>query len=169
MTPPDTRTEPPETAGERATLDGFLDWQRQTLLWKCAGLSPEQLRARPLPSTNLSLIGLVRHLAAVERSWFRQDVDGQDVPSLHYTDAEPDLDIDPPADTDTHTDLATWTAEVASCRAAVRDRDLDDTFLNPRGKPMTVRWVYVHMIEEYARHNGHADLIRQAIDGATGE
>ena len=166
--PPAARTEPPSRAGERATLEGFLDFHRETLLWKCAELTPGQLRLRPLPTTNLSLLGLVRHLADVERSWFRRRVAGEDAPPIFYTEEEIDRDIDPPSDSDPESDLATFRAEVAGCRAAVRDRGLDDTFDSRQG-PISVRWVYVHMIEEYARHNGHADLLRQAIDGATGE
>jgi uncharacterized damage-inducible protein DinB len=167
-TPKDARREPPPVADERATLQGFLDFHRDTLMWKCADLSAEQLKARPLATTNLSLLGLVRHLADVERSWFRRRVAGQDAPPIFYTEAEPDLDIDPPPDADPDADLATWRAEVAACDAAVADRSLDDTFLS-RDETLSLRWLYSHMIEEYARHNGHADLIRQAIDGATGE
>jgi uncharacterized damage-inducible protein DinB len=168
-TPEDTRREPPEAAAERATLQGFLDFHRDTLLWKCAQLSDDQLRARPLATTNLSLLGLVRHLADVERSWFRRRIAGEDAPPIYYTEAEPDLDIDPPADADPAADLEVFRAEVAACDAAVAGHDLDDTFVTQRGATRSVRWVYVHMIEEYARHNGHADLIRQAIDGAVGE
>ena len=129
--PPDDRTDPPYVGGERAVLEGFLDFHRETLLWKCAGLTPEQLRLRPIPSTNLSLLGLVRHLAAVERSWFRQDVAGEDVPALYYTRAEPDRDIDPPPEADPEADFAAFRAEVEACRAAARDRDLDSTFVTP--------------------------------------
>ena len=156
-------------AAERATLQGYLDFHRDTLMWKCADLSDEQLRARPLATTNLSLLGLVRHLADVERSWFRRRIAGEDAPPIFYTDAEPDLDIDPPADADPAADLETWRLEVAACDAAVADRDLDDTFVPRPGETLSVRWVYVHMIEEYARHNGHADLLREAVDGVTGE
>jgi uncharacterized damage-inducible protein DinB len=167
-TPKDTRREPPETAGERETLQGFLDYHRDTLMWKCADLTPDQLRVRPLPTTNLSLLGLVRHLADVERSWFRRRVAGEDAPPIFYTEAEPDLDIDPPPDADPEADLAVWRAEVAACDAAVAGRDLEDTFVSRTGT-LSLRWLYAHMIEEYARHNGHADLIREAIDGAVGE
>ena len=92
--PPDRRRFPPEIAGERATLQGYLDYHRDTLMWKCAGLTPDQLRARPLPTTNLSLLGLVRHLAEVERGWFRGVLAGRDDPPLFSSDAEPDGDID---------------------------------------------------------------------------
>jgi uncharacterized damage-inducible protein DinB len=165
----DTRRDPPANGNERATLQGFLDYHRDTLMWKCSGLTDEQLTARPLPTTNLSLLGLVRHLADVERSWFRRRVAGEDAPPIFYTEAEPDLDIDPPADADPLSDIDTFKAEVAAAQDAVRDRPLDGTFLSSRGSTISLRWVYLHMIEEYARHNGHADLIRQAIDGVTGE
>jgi uncharacterized damage-inducible protein DinB len=167
--PPDTRTQPQLVGDERVLLEGFLDYHRDTLLWKCTDLTPDQLRLRPVPTTNLSLLGLVRHLADVERGWFRCGVAGEDLPPIFFTEQELDLDIDPPPDADPDADFATYRAEVAACRAAVRDRGLDDTFLSRRGNTISLRWVYLHMIEEYARHNGHADLIRQAIDGATGE
>jgi uncharacterized damage-inducible protein DinB len=168
-TPKDDRTDPPHAGAERALLEGFLDYHRDTLLWKCAELTPEQLQLRSVPTTNLSLLGLVRHLADVERSWFRRGVAGEDAPPIFYTEEELDLDIDPPPDADAGADIEVFRAELEACRAAVRDRALDDTFVSRRGNEISLRWVYVHMIEEYARHNGHADLLRQAIDGATGE
>ena len=166
--PEDRRRLPPPTGDERATLDGYLDYHRDTLMWKCAGLTADQLKARPLPTTNLSLLGLVRHLADVERSWFRRRVAGEDAPPIFYTEEQPDLDIDPPPDADPEADFAVWRAEVEACMAAVRHRGLDETFAAWWGEA-SLRWLYGHMIEEYARHNGHADLIRQAIDGAVGE
>ena len=169
MTPEDDRTEPPLTGGERALLQGFLDFHRQTLLWKCAGLTADQLRQRPLPTTNLSLHGLVRHLADVERSWFLRRIAGQDAPPIFYTEAEQDRDIDPPADADPAADLERFRAETAAADAAVRDLPLEATGTFQDGQRFSLRWVYVHMIEEYARHNGHADLLRQAVDGAVGE
>ena len=168
-TPPDDRTDPPYAGDELETLTGFLDFLRDTLLWKCAGLTPDQLRLRPLPFTNLSLHGLVRHAADVERFWFRESVAGEDVPRLFSAEDDHDLDIDPPAEADPVADVEVYKAELARVRAAVAGRPLDSTFVSRRGNTMTVRWVFVHMIEEYARHNGHADLIRQAIDGVVGE
>jgi uncharacterized damage-inducible protein DinB len=166
--PPDERRFPPAAGDERSTLEGYLDYHRDTLMWKCAGLTADQLRARPLPSTNLSLLGLVRHLADVERSWFRRRLAGEDAPPIYYDDRNRDGDIDPPPDADPDADLAVWRAEVEACTAAAAGRGLDETF--PTGqRDVTLRWLYNHMIEEYARHNGHADLLRQAIDGATGE
>src|SRR5215207_8145508 len=166
-TPQDDRVEPALTGDERLLVEGFLDYHRQTLLWKCAELTPEQLRARPLSTTNLSLQGLVRHLADVERGWFRRRIAGQDAPPIFYTQAEPDLDIDPPADADPLADIETFRAEVATVQDAVRELPLESTGTFPDGKSFSLRWVYLHMIEEYARHNGHADLLREATDGAT--
>lgn len=163
------RTEPPYEGDELATVEGFLDFHRDTLVWKCEGLTPEQLSSRPIPFTNLSLHGLVRHLADVERSWFRKWVASEDVQPIFWTEENRDLDIDPPADADPVADLEVFKAELALVRDAVRGRSLDDTFVSSRGNTLNVRWVYVHMVEEYARHNGHADLIRQAIDGTVGE
>jgi uncharacterized damage-inducible protein DinB len=168
VTTSDGRPYPPETGAERAMLDGFLDFHRRTLRWKCSGLSPQQLHTRPLASTNLSLLGLVRHAAEVERSWFREGVDGQAEDPIYWTRAEPDRDIDPPADADAEADLATWAAEIEAAREVLRRHELDDHFVTGRGTSASVRWLMIHMIEEYARHNGHADLLRQAIDGAVG-
>ena len=164
------RFDPPGAGDERATLDGFLDYQRDTLLWKCSELTPEQLAARPLPTTVLSLLGLVRHLADVERSWFRRGFAGEDAPPIYYDrDTDPDGDIVPPPDADPAEAFATYRREVEAARAAVRGHDLGETLVSPRGVTLSLRWVHLHMIEEYARHNGHADLLREAIDGATGE
>jgi uncharacterized damage-inducible protein DinB len=167
----DERFDPPGAGDERATLDGFLQFHRDTLLWKCDALSPSQLAARPLPTTVLSLLGLVRHLADVERSWFVRAFGGDESaqPIFYDRDTDPDGDIVPPPDADVAADLAVYAREVAAARAAVEGHDLSETFVSPRGNTLSLRWVYVHMIEEYARHNGHADLLREAIDGATGE
>lgn len=167
--PTDDRFEPPYLGDERTILAGFLRFHRETLLWKCAELSPEQLAARPLPTTVLSLLGLVRHLADVERSWFRRGFAGEDAPPIYYSDADPDADIEPPPDADPAEAFATYRREVEAAEAAARGHDLEETFVSRRAETISLRWVYVHMIEEYARHNGHADLLREAIDGTTGE
>lgn len=149
---------------ERAALEAFITWHRQTLLWKVAGLTGEQLASRPIPSTAMSLLGIVRHMTEVERHWWRIRVAGEDVPSLHLDDAEwTDGDGDN-AEEDYRQLLAEWPA----VDAAAARYDLDHTF-DRRGELWSVRTLYLHLIEEWARHNGHADLIREAIDGATGE
>jgi hypothetical protein len=150
-------------------LEAFLDAHRATLLIKCQGLSDAQLKLRSTPPSRLSLLGLVRHLTEVERSWFRRRVSGAtDAPPLYYTDDRPDGDFD---DTDVGNPseiFATYLAEVDRCRGAVANLPLDATIDATVGQ-LSLRWVYLHMLEEYARHNGHADLLREAIDGTTGE
>ena len=131
--PPDDRRYPPEIGDERATLAGLPRLPPGHADVEVRRPDAEQLRARPLPTTNLSLLGLVRHLADVERSWFRRRLAGEDAPPIFYTEAEPDLDIDPPPDADPEADIAVWRAEVAACDAAVAGRDLDDTFASPDG------------------------------------
>ncbi|MEV6104554.1 DinB family protein [Streptomyces sp. NPDC051940] len=162
------RTEP-RTAPEREMLQGWLDYHRDTLLMKCAGLTPEQLRTPSVPTSTLTLHGLLRHLALVERWWFRQCFLGEDVDDLYWTPDNPDGDFDDVPTADARADLAVYQAETAACDAAVADRGLDEIFTDKRGRTTSLRWVYGHLIEEYARHNGHADLLREAIDGVTGE
>jgi uncharacterized damage-inducible protein DinB len=168
MTTP-ARRKPPGAADERAQLEGFLDYHRETLLWKCAGLTDEQLRERPVPPSVLSLHGLVRHMADVERSWFRERFAGEDVPALFDLQDNPDADFLGTAEADPAADLALLRGEIQAVKETVRDRGLDETMTAPDGSLCTLRWIYLHMIEEYARHNGHADLVRERIDGATGQ
>jgi hypothetical protein len=163
------RTRPPTVGDERALLDGFLDWNRQTLLWKCSGLTADQLKIVAAPST-LTLLGLVRHLTDVEQWWFNVRAAGQPEHPLYGTDENPDGDFDDIAGADAEADIAAYRAQWQASRDAVAPLSLDHTFWHPRyEKQISVRWVYLHMLEEYARHNGHADLIRERIDGATGE
>ncbi|WP_299954750.1 DinB family protein [uncultured Modestobacter sp.] len=175
MTVAPVRVDPPFTDGERAALAAWLDLHRATLLVKCAGLTPEQLGERPLPPSGLSLRGLLRHMTDVERYWFARVVAGRDVPT-HYWAAAEDADFDGvgadgdvPA-TAVPAELAAFTAEVGASRAtAAGHASLDDVSAGLRhGERVSLRWVLLHMIEEYARHNGHADLLRERIDGTTG-
>jgi uncharacterized damage-inducible protein DinB len=164
-----TRTDAPLVGDERTMLDGWLDHHRQTLLLKCAGLTAEQLALRGVEPSSLSLLGLVRHMAEVERWWFRRSFAGEHLGDLYCSEASPDGDFDEVDTANAEADLATFAAEVALARKAAAGRPLEETFLHPRRRTeMSLRWVYVHMIEEYARHNGHADLIRERIDGVTG-
>jgi len=170
----DPRTEPPTRAGELATLAGFLRWQRGTLELKCSGLDAEAMARRSVEPSMMSLLGLVRHLADVERSWFRKIMAGQDVPSRYRSEDQPDGDFEG-ARPDPAVVAEAWQAwrdEVAFAdRFVAAAPDLDRVGQVPdawRG-PMSLRWVLTHMIEEYARHNGHADLLRERIDGAVGE
>ncbi|HEX8629586.1 MAG TPA: DinB family protein [Catenuloplanes sp.] len=157
------------TGPERPMLENWLDWHRQTLLSKCAGLTAGQVRTASVEPSNLTLLGLVRHMAEVERGWFRHGVAGQPVTDIWCTQERPDADFDDVAAADPRADFATFEAELAAVRAAVADLPLEHTFRNKGGKEFSLRWVYLHMIEEYARHNGHADLIRERIDGVTGD
>jgi uncharacterized damage-inducible protein DinB len=163
------RTHTPRTPDERGALENWLDYHRDTLLFKCAGLTAEQLKLRSAEPSTLSLLGLVRHMSEVERWWFRRGFAGEDVGSIYWTDASPDGDFDDLDTADAQADFATLAAEIEAARKATEGRSLDDTFRGPRGIEVNLRWVYVHMIEEYARHNGHADLIRERIDGETGD
>lgn len=162
------RSEPSFLLGERAMLDAWLEFHRLTLLIKCEGLDDDGRRARPVPTSQLSLHGLLRHMAEVERNWFRRVLLRQpDTPPLWYDPAVEDSELVPLDDAYWEADLAAWQQECEHSRASAAAHDLDDTGLR-RGEPCSLRWIYVHMIEEYARHNGHADLIRELVDGAVG-
>ena len=145
----DPREPPPLVGDERTVLTAFLDWHRQTLELKCAGVPEERLSVRQVPPSTLTLHGLVRHLAAVERWWFRQQFVGEDVPDLYFTTEDPDADVG---------DLSGSFADALDVTGVHR----------ATGRPVALRRILVHMIAEYARHNGHADLLRERIDGATG-
>ena len=167
----DDRPRPLYTGNERATLDGFLDFQRSTLEWKCHGLSDDQLRRRSVPTSAMSLLGLVRHLTDVEQYWFHVSLEGQ-TPSWHYWHRGPALnDTDWEVETaDVAESFRLWRTEVDRARRIVSlSESLDRSFDHPDDGPVSLRWILTHMIEEYARHNGHADLLREAIDGAVGE
>ena len=162
------RTEPSFLLGERAMLEGWLEFHRVTLLLKCEGLDDAGRKARPVPTSLLSLHGLLRHMAEVERNWFRRVLTGDtDAPFIWFDTAIDDSELVPLDDADWDADLAAWHAECEHSRAAAAASDLDDTGIR-HGEPCSLRWIYTHMIEEYARHNGHADLIRELVDGAVG-
>ena len=168
---PDRTSIPPFESAERPALREWLDYHRATLELKCAGLDRDDLIARPVAGSLLSLQGLVRHMAEVERSWFRRTLDGQEAPPLYYDDDQhPDGDFELLEDADWATDLATWHAECDSARAIeAAAPSLEVTGTTSRGTTVDLRWIMIHMIEEYARHNGHADLIREMVDGTVGE
>lgn len=165
------RADPILIGDERSMLERWLDFHRATLMWKCAGLGPEQLKTRSAEPSSMSLLGLVRHMAEVERSWFQRRVAGREVGFL-YCDVEsnPDGDFNDVDLADAQADFATYQSEIVAARLAAADHPLDEVFFHPRWQQdVSVRWVYVHMVEEYARHNGHADLLRERIDGSTGD
>jgi uncharacterized damage-inducible protein DinB len=172
----DPEDDPRETGrspvGERATLLDYLEHYRLTLVMKCDGLDAEQLARRSVPPSTMSLLGLVRHLASVEHSWFRRVMEGPlDLPRLYKSEADRDLDFngavaDPAVVDDA---WATWRREVAHAREYVAAADSLDVEGAHHDGPIALREVLVHMIEEYARHLGHADLLRECIDGRTGQ
>jgi uncharacterized damage-inducible protein DinB len=166
------RPAPPFAAAEREMLASWLDFHRATLARKCDGLTDEQLRQRSAPPSALSLLGLVRHMAEVERGWFRQVLAGEQVSGIYETRRNPDAAFSEAATADVAEAFAAWSAECDLARqaeAACPSPDTPAAALTGRGSQVTMRWIMVHMIEEYARHNGHADLLRERIDGATGD
>lgn len=166
--PEAVRIDEPYVADERTMLEGWLDGHRTTLWFKCAGLSGVQLAKQAVPPANLSLLGLMRHMAEVERSWFRCRVGGQQLTPLYFPEGgNRDACFEEADPIHAERDFAQLRAEWEAARQVVRGVPLDRTFVVRFGE-VSLRWVYIHMIEEYARHNGHADLLRQRIDGRTG-
>jgi hypothetical protein len=165
----DTRVAPPLLGDEREMLIAFLDWHRETFALKCAGVAAKDLSAKSIPPSGLSLHGILRHLTAVERWWFALQFAGEDLPMLYYSDDDPDQDFDS-LDGDVTEAFALWEAECHRSREIVARTDsLDATGTKRRtGEPFSLRWALMQMIAEYARHNGHADLLRERIDGAAG-
>jgi len=163
----------PNVADERTAAEDLLDYHRATLLAKCAGLTGEQLATRAVPPSTMSLLGLVRHLTDVERVWFRRRVAGEQIAAVYWSDERPDGDFDDLDPAGAEADFAAYEAEVHAARAVLAAHDYDDTFSFCHGtgteETIDVRSLVLHMIEEYSRHNGHADLIRECIDGTTGE
>ncbi len=165
----DERVDPPLEADERATLTGFLDFLRDTLALKCEGLTDDQLRERAVPPSNLSLLGMVRHLAEVEHNWFRPVLGGEPMAGIFSPDLDWEVAFNDVATADVAEAFRLWRAEVEHARELVAAApSFDVRGFRSRGY-VSLRWVVTHMIEEYARHCGHADLIRERLDGSTGE
>jgi uncharacterized damage-inducible protein DinB len=165
----DERPEPPLVGDERVMLRVFLDFHRATLAMKCEGLNDEQLRERSSPPSTLTLLGLVRHMAEVERTWFRRAIAGEDVP-LVWSD-EMDFQAAYDASSSSRSEAFTaWEAEVARSREIEQSASsLDVLGYQPRWQQnVSLRFVMLHLIHEYARHNGHADFLREALDGTVG-
>jgi hypothetical protein len=157
----------PLTGPDRPILEAYLAYQRRTLLNICAGLTGEHLASRPLASSNLSLLGLERHLAKVERHWFRERARGQELESMYDPALGKDADFDDLDPAEAPAAFARLQNEWRLADEAVAGMAFDDTF-ERKGEVFSLRMTYVHMIGEYARHNGQGDLLREAIDGATG-
>ena len=166
----DPREEGCELFGERDTLVRYLRNQRQTLELKCSGLDAAAMARRSVEPSNLSLLGLVRHLAGVEQYWFRQVMAGQQT-SRHYRTDDPDGDFNAAAPDPDMVAQAwdTWREEVAFAERLVAQAPDLDLRASPEDGTIALREVLVHMIEEYARHNGHADFLRERIDGRVGQ
>jgi uncharacterized damage-inducible protein DinB len=165
----DTRGPLPLVGTEREILNGYLDWHRETLALKCAGLDAAALNEHAVPPSGLSLHGLVRHLAGAEQWWFQIQFAGRDVPMINYSDEEPSQDFEDLSG-DFGEALAVWRAQCDISRAITAAASLDDTGTHRRdGAPVSLRRILVHMIAEYARHDGHADLLRERLDGRTGQ
>ena len=165
----DDRVGPPGFGSEREMLRAFLDYQRATLAMKCEGLDDEELRQQSMPPSTLSLLGLVRHLAEVERAWFRRVFDDNDAPMV-WSD-EVDFQAAYDASTSTRAEaFAAWEAEVENSRRIEREaQSLDLAGHQPRWQEdVSLRMVMVHVLLEYGRHNGHADLLREGVDGTVG-
>ncbi|MEO6501058.1 MAG: DinB family protein [Jatrophihabitantaceae bacterium] len=156
---------------ERATLEEFLRGQRLTLQLKCEGLDPEQLARRAVEPSTMSLLGLLRHMADVELGWFRRRFAGHDVPKRYQTEDDPDGDFNGAVADQAVVDdaWAAWREEVSFAEQFARETDLGFVGVDSNGDPISLREALVHMIEEYARHNGHADLLRERIDGRLGQ
>ncbi|MFE1554441.1 DinB family protein [Streptomyces sp. NPDC058734] len=163
------RVGPPLTGGERETLRAYLDFHRATLAWKCEGLGDEELRRQASPPSTLSLLGLVRHMAEVERQWFRRTLGGADVPHLWSENHDFQAAYDT-TDATRAEAFAAWEAEVEHSRAVeAAAESLEVTaYVAKWEQEASLRLVMLHMIHEYARHNGHADFLREAVDGTVG-
>ncbi|GGM86712.1 DinB family protein [Dactylosporangium sucinum] len=165
-----SRPELPFVGDERALVSAWLDWHRETVHVKCAGLGEQDAWRAPLPASPLtSAAGLVSHLTSVESYWFERVVAGLDVP-LHWTEEDPDLEWRRRPGDSLDAVLARYRAQCAVSRRIVAGLDLGATCAGRRhGNVVSVRWVLLHMIEETARHNGHLDAVRELVDGVVGE
>jgi hypothetical protein len=160
------RLDPPRFGAERVMLDGWLDYYRASVRRKCAGLTPAQLVERSCPPSPMSLAGLVRHMIEMERGYAHRLRDPE-LPLRYCTDDSPDGDFAGATEAEAEGDLVTFDNHCARSREIMTGFELDSRF--GRAEPYTLRWVYLYLIKEYARHLGHADLLRERLDGATGE
>jgi uncharacterized damage-inducible protein DinB len=171
------RLDPPAQANEAEMLVAFLDYYRATLLLKADGLSDEQARTPSVPPSDLNIMGLIRHMAEVERNWFQRWLVKADAPHIYGADEDPDEDPDMhPGATETLADaVAVFEREVEVSRRLTADSSPETPALRIgesvhwAGFNPSLRWILIHMIEEYARHCGHADLLRERIDGSVGD
>jgi hypothetical protein len=159
----------PFNGPERLQLDAWLDFYRATLLEKCDGLNTEQLKDRPVASSRLSLLGIVRHMTFVEQVWFESTFAGRNTTEYYKTEGDRDADFNDLDDTAVENVFVLYGQATDVSRDLAAGHDLGEMAAKARrGREVDLRWILIHMIEEYARHCGHADLIRELIDGATG-
>ncbi|MDX3798035.1 DinB family protein [Streptomyces sp. AK04-3B] len=165
----DDRTGPPSFGTERDMLRAFLDYHRATLAMKCEGLTDEELRQQSMPPSTLSLLGLVRHMAEVERAWFRRVFEDKDAPMVWSDKIDFQAAYDASASTRQEA-FGAWQAEVENSRRVERAAEsLDQAGYQPRWEEeVSLRMVMVHVLLEYGRHNGHADFLREGVDGTVG-
>jgi uncharacterized damage-inducible protein DinB len=164
-----TRPDPPSTGDERVMMRTFLDFHRATLEWKCDGLSDEDLRRQSMPPSTLSLLGLVRHMAEVERRWFREVLGGEKLGRVWSDTGDFQAAYDATGATRAEA-FAAWHEEIEDARrleAAAESLDVE-VYVDNWGENVSLRLIMLHLMHEYARHNGHADLLREGVDGVTG-
>lgn len=169
MTSPDTRPDPPKAGELREQLDGFLDFLRATVVLKATGLTDEQARESLVPSKLTTVAGLLGHLTWVEQYWFGVVLDGRPDVWQERFDADPDAEFTAALTIPLSQLIADYEAECARSREVAARLDLAATGTTPKGQPVNLRWVLIHMIEETGRHAGHLDLLRELLDGTTGE
>ena len=165
LTPEIVPADEPFHDGEREMLQGFLQNARESLLKRCAGLTPEQLVIRSAPPSTLSLLGIVRHVTDVERIWFRIRFAGQDLVPLYRTPEHSDRAFDATDPGQAAGDIARYRSEWGAVDEVLERLALDDTYASPRWGVMSLRWAYLHVLREYSAHGGQADIIRERIDG----
>jgi uncharacterized damage-inducible protein DinB len=159
----------PFNGPERVQLDAWLDFYRATVLEKCDGLNAAQLKERPVASSSLSLLGIVRHMTFVEQIWFENRFAGRDTSDYYKTEDDRDSDFNDLDDAAVENVFSLYVQATDVSRDLSVGHHLDEMATKvSRGREVDLRWILIHMIEEYARHCGHADLIRELIDGATG-
>lgn len=165
----DDRVGPPTTGPEREMLRGFLEYHRATLAMKCAGLTDDELRRISMPPSTLSLLGLVRHMCEVERTWFRKVINGEDITLVWSPDNDYQVAYDASQSTRSQA-FAAWQAEVERSREIEAKTESLDMVVHAErwGEDVSLRLVMLHVLLDYARHNGHADFLREGIDGVTG-
>ncbi|WUN46714.1 DinB family protein [Streptomyces sp. NBC_00306] len=165
----DDRIDPPMRGDERETLRAYLDYHRATLAMKTEGLTDDELRRRSMPPSALTLLGLVRHMAEVERTWFRRVINGEDIPLVWSDEGDYQVAYDANGSTGAEA-FAAWRTEIDHARRIEKAAEsLDVTGYQARwGEDVSLRLVMLHLIHEYARHNGHADFLREGIDGTVG-